>query len=142
MGTRLEAERSGEIVREETLRSNVDLKNVDVKELGIFLRKNLPNKYIEENELKEYLPEKINGRKVHEDNKNRNEDGDHNEDPYKYVAMMLNMYNENFEDEEMELLQIDFENASIDDLDDDDNNHERRVGANEVYDDANEKVGE
>ena len=55
---------------------------------------------------------------------------------------MLNMFNENVEDEEMELLQIDFENASIDDLDDDDDNHERRVGANEVYDDANEKVGE
>ena len=57
--TRLEAERSGEIVKEETLRSKVKFENVDTNELGLFLRKNLTNEYIVEKGIEQYLPERV-----------------------------------------------------------------------------------
>ena len=44
--TRLEADKSSEIVIEETIRSTVEFENIDVYELGVYLRKNLTSEYI------------------------------------------------------------------------------------------------
>ena len=55
----LKAEKSSEIVREETINSSVKFDNVNMEELGMYLRQNLPAEYIMKNNLDELLPKRV-----------------------------------------------------------------------------------
>merc|ERR1711954_143626 len=54
--TNLEAERSSDIVREETVKSKVKFNNIDIQELGIYLRKNTSNEDINKRGFDDILP--------------------------------------------------------------------------------------
>merc|ERR1711954_221528 len=54
--TNLEAERSSDIVRKETVKSKVKFNNIDVHELGIYLRKNMSNEDINKRGFDDILP--------------------------------------------------------------------------------------
>ena len=57
--TSLEAKKSSELVCEETLNSVVKFDNVDLEELGMYLRKNLSEDYIKANNLDDLLPKRV-----------------------------------------------------------------------------------
>ena len=68
----LEADKSAAIIVEEVLNSDVKFANIDTKELGIYLRTNLSQKYIVERKIDSLLPIRISGReKVNNSVKNR-----------------------------------------------------------------------
>ena len=54
--TKLEANRSADIVREETLKSKIKFQNVDTHEIGIYLRKNMSNEETKRKDLEHILP--------------------------------------------------------------------------------------
>merc|ERR1711954_249438 len=54
--TNLEAERSSDIVREKTVKSKVKFNNIDIQELGIYLRKNMSNEDINKRGFDDILP--------------------------------------------------------------------------------------
>ena len=74
----LEAEKSAEIVKNAVKRSKVVFENIDMNELGIYLRTNLPQEYIREQGLDELLPIRISGRP-------KTDSIENNDDVYKYV---------------------------------------------------------
>ena len=52
----LKSEDTGNIIRETMINSDIEVENVDVRELVIFLRKNLSNSEIDQCAFKEYIP--------------------------------------------------------------------------------------
>ena len=95
----LEADKSAAIVIEEVMNSNVVFENIDIKELGMYLRKHLPQKYIKEKGIDEMLPIRISGRqKVNNKDKKNNEDED---DKYQFVESVRTLYNEDVDDEQI-----------------------------------------
>ena len=62
--TSLTADRTAQIIKEEVINSKIKFENVDIKELGICLRKNLGKQYVEENGYGDLLPKKIKPNKL------------------------------------------------------------------------------
>ena len=90
----LEVEKSAEIIKEETIKSNVNFENVDIHELGIYLWKNLPEAYIRENGYVELLPMKVKN----ENKTTRNKETDLED----YLEDLENIFKEDFTEEEDE----------------------------------------
>ena len=77
----LRADKSVEIVKEEIINSNITFENIDMHELGMYLRQNLPNDYIVENGYDKWLPVKVNPKRERKGAKRKEKD----HDPYKFV---------------------------------------------------------
>ena len=88
--TSLEVERSSEIIKYEALNTKVKYENIDEFELGMYLRKNLTQEYINENGYDDILPKKVNDKT--EERENREKDKD--EDPYKYIEDIEELFDD------------------------------------------------
>ena len=92
--TSLKAEKSSEIVREETINSSVKFDNVNMEELGIYLRQNLPAEYIMKNNLDELLPKRVS--KKDKDVLKENEE---DIDRYEFIEDIQKLFEESYNDE-------------------------------------------
>ena len=90
----LKAEKSPEIVREETINSSVKFDNVNMEELGIYLRQNLPAEYIMKNNLDELLPKRVS--KKDKDVLKENEE---DIDRYEFIEDIQKLFEESYNDE-------------------------------------------
>ena len=104
----LEAERSAEIIREVVMNSNITFDDIDIEELGIYLRTNLSKQYINERGYENLLPRKVREKHDNDDDDDLNEDDD-DEDLYKYVESIENMLLMN---DEVEHENIDLDKSS------------------------------
>ena len=91
---KLKAEKSSEIVREETINSNVKFDNVNMEELGMYLRQNLPAEYIMKNKLDELLPKRVS--KKDKDVLKENEE---DIDRYEFMEDIQKLFEESYNDE-------------------------------------------
>ena len=62
-GPSLKVKRYAEIIKDEVLNSKARFENVDIEELGIYLRENVGKEYIVEQGYEHLLPKKMNIRK-------------------------------------------------------------------------------
>ena len=92
----LKANRSAEIIKEVVMRSPIVFENVDMKELGIYLRQNLSSEYIKEQGYEELLPTKMSGRNTI---RNKNDKKSHSE--YEFVDCLDMLFVENENDDAM-----------------------------------------
>ena len=84
--TRLESDKSADIIREEIMKSDVEFENVDIEELGIYLRKNLPREYIIEKGYDNILPKQVKYNQRNDDNATN--------DIYEYIDDIERMFEE------------------------------------------------
>merc|ERR1711954_359248 len=96
--TRLEAETSAEIIKEETMRSGVKFENIDTNELVMFLKKNLKDNYIKRNGLEGYLPEWITNKKTSAESNKKNKNKENN-DAYDFVEDIVDLFDYDEEDD-------------------------------------------
>ena len=111
--TRLEAEKSATIIKEEVMNSCIVFENIDDEEVGIYLRKNLSPSYIRDQGYDDLLPKQVSkkNKKIYVENVEDVEDNDDDDVLYKYVESIEHMF----------LVQNEYENNDemlIDDIED------------------------
>ena len=76
----LEANRCAEIILEEVIKSDVTFENIDMHEVGMYLRKNLSSEYIKEEGYEHLLPKKVKNK-----NKEYKDETEGCNDVYEYI---------------------------------------------------------
>ena len=98
--TSLTANRSAEIIKEEVVNSNIKFENVNMEEVGIYLRENLSNEYIKDNGYDELLPIRKRKRKKRQASVHEN---DKSSDEYEFVDCLEDLFVEEYDDIEDEV---------------------------------------
>merc|ERR1711954_174263 len=86
--TNLEAEKASAIMREIMIKSSITFENIDVHELGIYLRKNLSPEYIKATNYEDILP-------FNEKESKKDKEAREDADLYDFVEAIENMFDEN-----------------------------------------------
>ena len=89
----LRADKYAEIIREEVIKSKVRFENVDTFELGMYIRKHLSTKYINEKGYDKWLPTKVSKKHLKAAQKSYNEEYD----PYKFTETLHYLFEEDEE---------------------------------------------
>ena len=90
----LKVDRAEEIIRQSIIESRINIEGLDVTEIGIYLRKNLNDKEIEEKGFKDLLPQNI---KTKNKNKQENQNQNENLEESDFEEEMQNLFKENKE---------------------------------------------